>query len=154
MYRYLVFSDSHGSLSSMEKALDKYPDLDVIFLGDGLSDIETLERLYPSVTFLRVAGNNDRLFPDAASEIVIPWGKHRLFCTHGHKYSGRAALAPLLSAAKGNHCDVLLYGHTHRAILQEAEGITVLNPGSVGFSGSYALLGENNGELTAEIVKD
>jgi predicted phosphodiesterase len=40
----LVFSDSHGSSYGMLKALALHPDAEVVFfLGDGLSDADSVE---------------------------------------------------------------------------------------------------------------
>ena len=63
----------------------------------------------------------------------------------------RAALEPLVSEV-----DVLILGHSHRPFIRALEGVTVVNPGSVGFpeftapQAAYAIWDE--GELTLHRV--
>lgn len=148
--QYIVISDSHGRKSAIEEVLYRHPNRDVIFLGDGLRDIEEIERRYP-VSFLRVEGNNDFWAVNTARSIIVPMGSKKLFCTHGHEFGVRGGTDALLHTAKVNGCDGVLYGHTHIQTAQTRDGIFFLNPGALGFGGNYALLTEKDGELTAEL---
>ena len=57
--RVAVFSDSHGSVEPMRRAIrEQEPEL-VLFLGDGWRDIETLRGEFPALPFRSVRGNCD-----------------------------------------------------------------------------------------------
>ena len=59
--------------------------------------------------------------------------------------------------AMENDCKAVLFGHTHRALIDEAEGIRFINPGSLtqprdGSDGSYAIVRTSEDNLDASIV--
>ena len=53
--------------------------------------------------------------------------------------------------AEQSGCKAALFGHTHVPVNRTEEGILLLNPGSIGYGGTYALLTERDGRLSAEI---
>ena len=58
--KVLVFSDSHGRKELVDIMLSKEPDCkEVIFLGDGMKEIEWVKEFYPQKKFTSVKGNND-----------------------------------------------------------------------------------------------
>ncbi len=146
--KIIVFSDSHGASASVDKLACHYK-TDMIFCGDGIHDVEEAEKFNPSVTIYRVYGNCDLGF-NMPRFIVIPFGRHRLFCTHGHAF-GNGDKDLIIAEAVKNKCDCALFGHTHCAVSEERNGILLVNPGSLGYKGSYAILSDTDGILTAEI---
>lgn len=51
--------------------------------------------------------------------------------------------------------DVLLYGHTHRAVCQQEGSVLLLNPGTVGGKwarATYGVIEIENGVITPRIV--
>ncbi len=149
--QYVIISDSHGNSSAIEEVLYCHPNRDVIFLGDGIRDIERTESLYAGISFLRVAGNNDLFSLNAPKSITVPMGKHTLFCTHGHNYGVREGTDLIRHYAAASGCSAALFGHTHVPVNRTEEGILLLNPGSLGYGGTYALLTEKDGRLSAEL---
>ena len=78
-----MFSDSHGFNSPLETAIDSHPDIEhIIFLGDGLADIEDIKRYY-NKRFYIVRGNCDFASGLPVVDTVTMNGKKILF-THGH----------------------------------------------------------------------
>ncbi|MBE6584370.1 MAG: metallophosphoesterase [Ruminococcaceae bacterium] len=141
----LVFSDSHGKIDNIRAALERQierPDA-VIFLGDGLRDMEQLEL---DVPVFCVRGNCDYMgiyLLDAPDEQLISLGSKRLFITHGHNYGVKSTLSPIISRAKELCADIVLFGHTHepfeKTVNQQNDyGIylekpmILMNPGSIG----------------------
>ena len=61
MTKLLVLSDSHGGRTAIERVLMKESkNIDaLIFLGDGLRDLELALTLYPKLRAYSVAGNCD-----------------------------------------------------------------------------------------------
>ncbi len=148
--KYIVFSDSHGRKSFMEKALDKEKFDGVIHLGDGYSDLDDIEARYPYKAFIRVTGNCDYSYLGPAENIASTDGVCFLAChghTHGVKGLSKASLA-LYAKAKG--VKLALFGHTHSQFLETVCGVLLLNPGSIQ-TGYYALLSLKDGKATAEL---
>lgn len=130
-----VFSDSHGDHEALDELLERMGALDAAcFLGDVARDAEHLqERLaaMPNQPMLyAVRGNNDYY-----STCTLPWeqlielGGVRIYMTHGHR------LVSLMNLAyKAQECgaQVALFGHTHQALCETAQGVLLLNPGSAG----------------------
>ncbi len=142
----LIFSDSHGRVEGMKRAIErqpKKPDL-VLHLGDGAGDLEYLPmRGIPS---LSVRGNCD-LFTVSGyvpEERTLDELGHRILIVHGHRYGVKGGAGSLLSHAAELGADIVLYGHTHiphETCIPAGEtvgGVTLtrplylFNPGSIG----------------------
>ena len=133
MTKLLVLSDSHNSRSAIERILHKESgSIDVlIFLGDGLRDLEQALTLYPKLRAYSVAGNCDygALEPTdglAAFDQVV------VFYTHGHMYGVKYDLDTLADAASARGAEVALFGHTHIPHAEQRGKVFLFNPGSCG----------------------
>ena len=151
MTKLLVLSDSHGGRDAIERILKaESKNIDaLIFLGDGLRDLELALTKYPRLRAYSVAGNCDygALEPTdglAAFDGVV------IFYTHGHMYGVKYDLDTLADAAAARGADVALFGHTHRRELVRGVGTaaTVFNPGSLRDGGSYGVITIENGECS------
>ncbi|MBQ8537088.1 MAG: metallophosphoesterase [Clostridia bacterium] len=137
--RLAVFSDSHGELTTLHWAMEQVARLGkidaFIFLGDGANDFDScrslMDRLSPRALLFQVKGNNDYYPPHLADEIVYTFGGVKVFMTHGHRYQAKMTDQGLLNAAKARGCRVCLYGHTHRPLIEEKDGILLMNPGAL-----------------------
>ena len=127
-----VVSDTHGAVWRLESLKNIIDECDFLFfLGDGEIDIKRLGGLFKA-QIVAVAGNSDfRGFYE--KEVVEEVCGVKFLLTHCHAYGVNAGMDRLLSRAKEKECRVALYGHTHRAIVEERDGITVMNPGSLGY---------------------
>lgn len=155
--RILVLSDSHGRVCRLLDAIDAQKDAKhVFFLGDVLADTDGLSALYPDRTFYFVSGNCDFYSSVPSHRTVTLCGK-KIFYTHGHEYGVKSSDAHLLSYAKAVGADIVLYGHTHIPNIRYADGVHLVNPGSVGRgreSGcSYAYIDIVDGGVFAATVK-
>ncbi|MBQ7046021.1 MAG: metallophosphoesterase [Clostridia bacterium] len=129
--KILVISDSHGAEGNLFECLEKESDANyVIFLGDGLKDIESFQPLFSSKTFYMVQGNCDFFSPYPTTTSVNISGKNVVF-THGHNYSVKQSLSTIKSLAKANEADICLFGHTHVPFYDFYDGCLYLNPGSI-----------------------
>jgi len=151
--RYIVFSDSHGRTGAMEEILEKERFDGIIHLGDGYEDAGRIEGKYPYKAFIRVTGNCDGFFYGTTGEqeaIASIDGIPVLVC-HGHKYGVKLGTEMLLSSAREKNVKAALFGHTHRQFNKKKSGILLLNPGSVGERGEYAVIEASNGIISAEL---
>ena len=155
----LIFSDSHGRTGGMREALARQtaPPAAVMHLGDGVRDACALE--LGEIPLYLVRGNCDGLLygvqGPVPEECLTSLGGHLFFLTHGHRYGVKSGLGGLIGAAVRGGADIVLFGHTHRPLLEvlpagnEAAGVTLsrplyrFNPGSIGQGG-----GKSFGVLT------
>ena len=141
----LIFSDSHGDSHRMQRVIKTHPDAThVLFCGDGVEDLITLEAAFPKLVFLSVRGNCDGFsFSDIPTERAFTLFAHRFLMMHGHTHGvkGGYGVAAMYAAAQG--ADFLLFGHTHDPyegwVDVGEKKIQLFNPGSIG-KGSYGVL--------------
>ena len=134
MWKILVVSDSHGDNAAVYRAMEKAGDFNsLIHLGDVGANWREIEGRCPWPAYF-VRGNCDYDL-DLKQALVLSFGEHRIYCTHGHMQEVSGGLNILRYSALENECDIALYGHTHVPFLIEAkEGVrdvTILNPGSI-----------------------
>lgn len=151
--RVLVVSDVHGKLNVLREAIEAQPTArDVIFLGDGLRQVEDVMDLYPDRTFYTVPGNCDF----GAKGIPIrqeTFGGKRFYFTHGHLHGVKSGLYRLDLAAREAEADIALFGHTHVAYEEYADGLYLFNPGSLGYDYSYGYVDVVPGGIRTAVVK-
>ena len=150
MTKLLILSDSHSNRLALEHILKAEADhIDaLIFLGDGLRDLEQTLTLYPRLRAYAVAGNCDfgalePLDGLAAFDGVV------VFYTHGHMYGVKYDLDTLSDAAAARGANVALFGHTH---------VFLFNPGSCGrcYTGpnTYGILTLADGKVVGHEHKE
>lgn len=132
--RLLVLSDTHGSVSVLASVLSwakgLAPDA-AVFLGDGIADFEAAASIAGfSCHCHMVQGNNDFGFSHKEA-LTFDFAESRFFACHGHRYTHRSSLDALVAAARNNGATAALFGHTHVPYAGEADGILLVNPGSV-----------------------
>ena len=129
--KILVLSDSHGNSDNMICAVERTsPDL-LVFLGDGLRDLRAVEERFPALRIESVPGNCDLFSHDAPERLLSEGGMTILAC-HGHAYGVKSGYLGIAAAARERGADVVLFGHTHRVCCEMHNGLTMLNPGSIG----------------------
>lgn len=159
--KILIISDVHGRCEKLSKLLRMHGDSDaILFLGDGLRDIDRLEDI--PQTLITVRGNCD-VFSFGAelvpSERLLCFDKFKILMMHGHEHCVKAGIGKAVRYAASKGADILLYGHTHlrdeKYIDQEDEifdeipehPLYVFNPGSLGDSSSFGLIQIQNGSV-------
>ncbi len=153
--RILVISDSHGSLRNIEKAIEAQPTAkNIIFLGDGIDEVESAEEIYSDRIFHKVAGNCDFTSMERGERTVTVGGT-KIFFTHGHYMRDRGLL---LKRAEQEGAKIALCGHTHIAEVGYEKGIHYMNPGSLSrprdmMSGSYGVIDITDGGIICFTVR-
>ncbi len=146
--KYLLVSDIHGSLPSLEKVIKFYHDQkcdmmcilgDILNYGprnrvpeglDAQGIANTLNAMADEIVALR--GNCDSEvdqmllnFPIMSDYILLVDNGRKYFLTHGHVYNPQ-------NLPKG-HFDAFVFGHTHIWQLERKDGMVICNTGSVTF---------------------
>lgn len=114
-------------------------------MGDCIRDAEDLSREFPTLPICTVPGNND-WFSDVAKEKTIRLGDTNIFLCHGHTTGVKSGTDVQLAKALRQNCTVSLFGHTHSPYLHRQEGVLLINPGSLTYGGTYAILTLRTGE--------
>lgn len=153
--KILVISDSHGAEGNLYECLECEPDANhVIFLGDGLKDIEAFQSLFKSKTFYMVQGNCDFFSPYPTTTSIVLGGKNIVF-THGHNFAVKQSLSLLKQLASSQKADICLFGHTHTPFYEFYGGCLILNPGSINSNkankSTYAVIEIENGRVLPSI---
>lgn len=126
-----VFSDTHGAVEAAAAAVRKSrPDM-IVHLGDYARDAAALKEQFPGIELRSVRGNCDFGSRALLFDCFLV-GKTRLFISHGHAYGVKSGLAALRRAARSAGADMALFGHTHRPVCLQEDGLLLLNPGSAG----------------------
>lgn len=151
--RLLVLSDSHGNKNAVRRALAAQPAVrDVVFLGDGFRELEDVAAEETGRTFYMVPGNCD-LGVDALPVREETFGGVRVLFTHGHLYRVKYGVELLCEAARQRQVSLVLFGHTHQPLSRYEEGLYLVNPGSVGQHGCYAVVDIVPGGIMANLLK-
>jgi uncharacterized protein len=146
-----LISDTHGLIRP--EALRALAGVELILhAGDvgGVAIITALEAIAP---VRAVLGNTDAAESGLQERAVLTLGTLRVHVSHGHEL-GSPAPERLLAQYDA---DVIVYGHTHRPLVQRSGGRLVVNPGAAGprrfhVRPSVAILEISDGSASAEIV--
>jgi len=130
-----VISDTHVWRTGAREVPSEVPELfrrfkiDLILHAGDINDDSVLADLHQVAPLIAVYGNNDspELRARLALREILEVGGHRIGLVHGH--DGRTARDVALSAFP-EHCEMVIYGHSHTPKI-ELHGDTVyFNPGS------------------------
>ena len=149
-----VFSDSHGAAGRMLRLTERLGPDAVIFLGDMVRDIEKVRARFPETPFYIVRGNCDGAAPGYADSQLLDLDGVRIFCAHGHNHGVKYGLDKFGTSVLCSGSALGLYGHTHRALYHESDGIILMNPGSIGDGPhpTYGLVTVENGTVNCRIL--
>ena len=130
--KILIVSDTHGRHQNLETVLEKEKPLDMlIHLGD-VEGGDDYIRLVAECPLEVVAGNND-FYSNLPIERILQIGKYNVLLTHGHYYYVNGGLSHIRRAIDEKKLDIVMFGHTHRPIIEEYKNATILNPGSISY---------------------
>ena len=75
-------------------------------------------------------GNND-FFADLPREKEFVVGKYRIWLTHGHNYYVSMGNETIKREARARGVDIVMYGHSHKPVVDLGEDVIAVNPGSL-----------------------
>jgi len=129
--RIFVVSDTHGNLRNAIALYDKVAANDpancIIHCGDFYSDGVRLGEIY-SQTVYAVHGNCDGGWDEEFKVVETPAGK--ILVIHGHVEDVKFSLDNAAYLARRENCTAVCYGHTHKPVIKEHNGILFVNPGT------------------------
>lgn len=155
--KWVVFSDSHGKLDYMKKAVELEKPDRILHLGDVSRDAERLQESVPAIPVEMVRGNCDGWSGDAPAEKELFFQGHRVFMAHGHEYYVKLGVGTFTAEARSRGAEIALFGHTHEPTCFREGPMWVMNPGTTsGFPrATYGVMEERDGEVYCrlEVIK-
>ena len=121
-----LIADTHGLLRP--EAIAALAGVDLILHGGDVGGPAVITALAHIAPVRAVIGNTDSPDVGLATAIDCTLEGVRIHVSHGHELGSPTPerLAATYSA------DVIVYGHTHRRLLEEIGGTLVVNPGAAG----------------------
>ena len=152
MIRILVVSDSHGDSRSLMKALDEQADAQyILHLGDGASEMRALAPTCRGEVY-QVRGNCDLSAPFPVEQ-DLRIGGIPIFMTHGPRYGVKGVGGTLAEEARRRGARIAVFGHTHESLTRYEEGLYLINPGSLGYRETYAVIDIVGSDIAPNIIR-
>lgn len=130
--KVLIISDTHGRHDNLKTAVKRERPFDLaVHLGDAEGCEAYIGNLVQCPLFA-VAGNCD-FFSRLESEIECGIDGYHALLTHGHYYCVNTGIETILKEAEGRGADLVMFGHTHRPLVEQRNGVTAVNPGSLSY---------------------
>lgn len=130
--RILIVSDTHRQNRNLEEVLKRVGPIDrLLHLGDAEGSEYYIESIAGCPVEI-VAGNND-FFSNLEKEKEIRIGKYKALMTHGHYYYVSFNTETIKQEARARGMDIVMFGHTHKPVLDINADVTALNPGSLSY---------------------
>ena len=130
--KILIVSDTHGRHSAFDKALKEAGKIDaLVHLGDTEGGEDYIEAVCGCPAYV-LAGNND-FFSDNLREMEVVFGTKKAFMTHGHYYYVSLGPERIIEEGIMRNADIVMFGHTHRPVIEVEQDITLINPGSISY---------------------
>ena len=134
----------------MYDAIETHNPDQVIHLGDHLDDAEEVSYVYPKIPFCMVPGNCDGWTTVPLKKQITLAGKQFLL-SHGHLWGVKRNYDSAIADARAAGVDVLLFGHTHKAVCHQLEdGLWVMNPGTS--RSTFGIITIENGVIQCSIL--
>jgi uncharacterized protein len=121
-----LISDTHGLIR--DSALKALRGAALILHAGDVGRLEVLDALRGVAPVSAVCGNVDVPGWDLPASFETELLGQRIHMSHGHELGSPT---PDMLVARYD-ADILIYGHTHRALVKELHGTLVINPGAAG----------------------
>ena len=128
--KILIVSDTHRRNENYLTIVEREKPVDmVIHCGDAEgSEYIIYEAAECPVEI--VLGNND-FFSELEKEREFEVANYKVWLTHGHNYYVSMGYETIKEEARSRGVDIVIYGHTHRPVVDIEEDIIAINPGSL-----------------------
>lgn len=128
--RVLIVSDTHRQNGNYLKALERVRPVDLVVHCGDVEGSEYLISEGAGCPVEMVAGNND-FFSGLPREKEFRIGSYKVWLTHGHNYYVSMGNETIKQEAVSRGMDIVMYGHTHKPVVDMGKNVIALNPGSL-----------------------
>lgn len=130
MEKILIVSDTHRRNEKYLDVISKCGPFDrVIHCGDVEGGEFTICEAAGCPVEM-VMGNND-FFSELPREKEFMLGKYKVWLTHGHNYYVSMDNQTIKQEARARGVDIVMYGHSHKPVVDYDKEIIAVNPGSL-----------------------
>ena len=140
-----ILSDTHGLLRP--QVLEHLKNADAILHGGDINKQSVVDELRQYAPLYVVRGNNDKEWAEEIPhDLTIALGGVTFYMVHNKKEL----------PAKVDGVDVVVFGHSHKYVQEEKDGLLWLNPGSCGprrFHQEITMMMVEVGEGTIRVEK-
>ncbi|MGE5500282.1 MAG: metallophosphoesterase family protein, partial [Syntrophothermus sp.] len=142
-----VISDTHGLLR--EEIRELFKDCTLILHAGDVGREHVLEELRSIKDTVAVRGNVDYWADNLKEREYVTVENKKILVLHN--------IADLTIEPAENNIDVVIYGHSHKALIKNENGVLYFNPGSAGpqrfrLPITAGLLRIENGKIEPEII--
>ena len=148
--KVLIVSDTHGKDENLEKTVMMETPFDMLV---HCGDVEGREIFIEALAECPCC-----IVSDLPREEEIDIDGNKVLVTHGHYYGVSMDISGVAEEAKSRNCDAVFFGHTHKPVIEEIDGVLAVNPGSLSYprqhgrKPSYAVLETGaDGKMSVEI---
>lgn len=129
--KVLIVSDTHRKNDNYFKVAGLVkPDL-VIHCGDAEGSEYILAQAVECPVQI-ILGNND-FFSYLPRELELKLGSYKVWVTHGHNYYVSMGNEVIKREAAARGMDIVVYGHTHKPVVDMRGSVIAVNPGSLSY---------------------
>lgn len=130
--RILIISDTHRRIDHFQDLIERMKPIDLlVHCGDAEMEADFFEYLAGCPVEM-ISGNND-FFLDLPREKEFYIGDYKVWLTHGHNYYVSMGNEILKEEAASRGVDIVIYGHTHKPVIDRKSAVTAINPGSLSY---------------------
>ncbi len=129
-----ILSDTHGFIHPQIIQLMNGCDI-IIHAGD-IIEQRTLKLLQPKQKLVAIQGNNDSHLTQLKTVENLNLASGKIIIEHGHQHGWHT---PSHTSLRVTYPDarVIIYGHTHKQVIDKGENPWVINPGAAGKIRNY-----------------
>ncbi|SUZ50039.1 uncharacterized protein METZ01_LOCUS2893, partial [marine metagenome] len=129
-----ILSDTHGTVHP--QIVELINDCDFALHAGDIVDIEVLQKLNPKQEVFAVRGNNDYHITHLEDVEVLSLPGGKIVIEHGHRHGH---YEPCHDSLRKSYPDAkaIIYGHTHRQVIDQTKTPWVINPGAAGETRNY-----------------
>lgn len=128
--KILIVSDTHRYHENYLSVLKRVAPVDMVIHCGDIEGGEYTVAQSAGCPVQMVQGNND-FFSDLPREKEFQIGKYKVWLIHGHTYGVSVSNNLIKAEAKDRGADIVMYGHSHKPIVDIDDGIIAVNPGSL-----------------------
>ena len=128
--RILIVSDTHRQNDNFFRLLDMYEPFDLVIHCGDVEGSEYAISESAGCPVRMVAGHND-FFSELPREQEFMLGSYKVWLTHGHSYYVSMGNETICKEAAGRDVDIVMYGHSHKPVVEITDDVIAVNPGSL-----------------------
>lgn len=128
--KVLIVSDTHRNNGNYLKVIGRVAPVDLVVHCGDIEGSEYVICEAAGCPVQMVAGNND-FFTELPREKDFQIGRYKIWLTHGHNYYVSMGNETLKKEAIARGADIVMYGHSHKPVIDIEDSIIAVNPGSL-----------------------